>query len=1039
MKRFLLLSVVIVFFLATSLIAQERTISGRVMAEETGTPVPGVNVILKGTTIGTVSDIDGNYKVNVPAEGGTLVFSFIGLATEEVRIGDQSVINMGMTADIRQLTEVVVTAIGVEREQKALGYAVKTVDTDDITRARETNIVNQLTGRVAGAQITSTSGGVGASSRIVLRGASSITGNNQPLFVVDGVPISNMATGDSGSGGGNDFGNGAAALNPDDIESITVLKGPNAAALYGSRASNGVIVVTTKKGQGTKGIGISVNSTTTFERPMVLPTWQNSYGQGSSNKFFEWIDGSAGSGGVDESWGPPLDVGLEFVQWTSDGEYAEPWVSQPENVNDFFETGVTNSTNVAFSAGNNDGSFRLSLTNLTQDGSIPGTNLDRLTTSLGATYNFVDWLSSDFTVNWVKTKSDNIPTTGYIGENPLQQFIWSGRNVDFNALRDYENLPPARAGLGAGITPINWNTRFQNNPFWNQDNVLNSFDNNRLFGNARVSFQILDDLRLHVRTGIDYFTEIQERKIEQGGADTENGNGYYRNYQEQFLENNTDFLLTYQKKFGSDYNLGVSFGGNRMSQKWQWIYGEAPQLELPGVFNLSNTKSGVNKIAENHFQRKQIQSLYGTVNFAYGDFVFVDFTARNDWSSTLPSGENSYFYPGVNLSFVLSELLNWSSTFLKLKGSWAQVGSDTQPYRLTQTYAFFDPWGAVIKPTVANTLLNPGLKPEITTSIEFGIDVRLFNNRLGVDVTYYDASTKDQIIPIEISKATGYASRYANIGEMTNTGIEVELNARPVDRAFKWDIYISFARNQNEVISLAPGLDQLNLGGQWNVDIQARPGETYGSIFGPGYKKDPEGNIINEDGLPVIDEEYRVLGNVTPDYIWGITNNFTYKGIYLNALIDGRQGGDIYTMTTTWGRYAGVLYESLKGREGGIVGEGVKDVGDETYVPNDVVVPAKQYNQRAYSNDVAEGSVFDGSFIKFRQLELGYIFPDKLWGNFPLKGLRVSIVGRNLAFLYKTIPHIDPETSFNNANAQGMEFGQLPTSRSIGFNVGFQF
>jgi hypothetical protein len=319
------------------------------------------------------------------------------------------------------------------------------------------------------------------------------------------------------------------------------------------------------------------------------------------------------------------------------------------------------------------------------------------------------------------------------------------------------------------------------------------------------------------------------------------------------------------------------------------------------------------------------------------------------------------------------------------------------------------------------------------------VDVRLFDNRLGLDVTYYDASTKDQIIPIEISGATGYLSRYANIGEMTNTGIEIELNARPVDRALKWDIYISFARNQNKVVSLAPGLDQLNLGGQWNVDIQARTGETYGSVYGPGFKKDPNGNIIHKDGLPVIDETYRVLGNVTPDYLWGITNNFSFKGIYLNALIDGRQGGDIYTMTTTWGRYAGVLYETLAGREGGIVGDGVKDLGDEQYVPNDVVVTAKQYNQRAYSNDVAESSVFDGSFIKFRQLEVGYLFPDDLWGNFPLKGLRVSIVGRNLAFLYKTIPHIDPETSFNNGNAQGLEFGQLPTSRSIGFNIGFNF
>lgn len=1044
MKRLLLSCVTMVLMLASLQVsAQDRTVSGRVTSAEDGGVLPGVSVVLKGTAIGTQTDGDGRYSLSIPAAGGTLTFSFISLKTQDIVVTNQSSVDIVMETDAATLNEVVVTAFGVRQDKKALGYAVQEVKGDQFTSAREPNIISSLSGKVAGAQITSTSGAVGSSTRIVLRGANSLTGNNQPLFVVDGIPISNRATGNSGSGGGTDFGNGAADINPDDVETLTVL-GPNAAALYGSRASNGVILITTKSGKGTKGIGVSVNTSLQFDRPMRLPDFQNSYGQGASNTYFEYIDGSNGDEGVDESWGMPLDIGLEAIQWNSNGKPA-PWVSQPDNIKDFFETGVLATQNVALSGANDKGNFRLSFTNLKQTGTLPNTDLTRRTIAMNSGLNLSSKLSADFSVNYVDGKSDNRPQTGYTGQNPIQQFIWSGRNVDFNALKDYKNLPLATTGLGAGYSPVNWNDRFQNNPFWASDNNINANQKNRVFGNVKVNYKITDWLSAFVRTGVDYFTEGQTRIRAKGIESTTNGNGFYQEYSETDYESNTDFLLSFHKEIAKDFALSASVGANRRDEKFSQLIGTAPELELPGVYNLSNVKSGVAVTTSNFKSQKRVNSVYGSVNLAYKNYLFLDFTGRNDWSSTLPSEENSYFYPGISASAALSDIFSIQSntlSFLKLRASWVQVGSDTGPYNLVQTFAFRSPWGTVLSPSESNSLLNPQLKPEITTSLEIGVDASFFQGRLNAALTVYNKKTNDQIIPVQISGASGYTSRNTNIGEMTNKGLEIQLGGSPVklSNGFEWNVVVNWARNINEVTELAPGLDALNLGGQWNVSTQARVGEAYGALFGPGFVKDPDGNIVHgENGLPLIDETYRVLGNVTPKWTGGITNTFTYKGILLDVLIDGRYGGDIYSMTTTWGRYSGVLEETLLGRETGIVGDGVIANGDGTFRPNNVVVSAEQYNKAAYSNDVAESSIFDASFIKLRQVQLGYRIPNSLLGNFPIRDITVSIVGRNLGLIYANVPHIDPETAFSSGNGnQGLEFGQIPTNRSLGFNVNFK-
>lgn len=1043
MKRILLLCFMGVFALFSVANAQERTVSGKVTSSEDGSGLPGVNVIIKGTASGSTTDIDGNFKITVP-EGATLQFSAIGFTAQEVEVGARSVIDITLETDVKQLSEVVVTAGGIAREKKALGYSVQDVKGDDLTKARESNLVNTLTGRVAGVQVTGASGGVGSSSRIVLRGASSLTGNNQPLFVVDGIPINNDNFGSADGFGGADKPNGAAEINPDDIASISVLKGPNAAALYGSRASNGVIVITTKSGRGTKGIGVSVNSSAQFDTPLRLPDYQNAYGGGYDPTYYKYIDGTSGSGGEDESWGPALDRGLEFVQWNDFDGQPSPWVSRPDNVRNFFETGKNFQNNVSISGGSDKAFFRLSLSNLDQKGMIPNTELKRNTVTLNSGLDVTEKFKAETSISYIKSNSDNLPGGGYDNNNPMQQFTWFQRNVDIAALKDYENLPLASDATSAGGTPANWNTNFNNNPYWVLHNNTQGFTKDRIMGNVRLSYAFTDYLTLAARTGTDYFTDLSTAKRAVGSNDFPNGN--YVETDRTWQETNSDLLLTFNKDIASDLTLNASLGANHMRQVYSRNTLEAPELEIPGVYNLANSKVALQ--AETFDQQKEIHSVYGSMNLGFRNYLFLDVVARNDWSSTLPIDNNSYFYYSGSLSADITSIIGLDSDILnyaKVRGSYAQVGSDTGPYNLQNVYAFFDPWGgSLISPTVANTLNNPALKPEQTSSIEFGGEFKFWKNRIGLDLSYYQKTTSDQIMPVNVSGASGFTSFYANAGEMVNKGIEFSLTATPIDMAngLKWDVTVNYNRNRNEVVSLAPGLPSLTIGTYWNASIVARPGEPYGTIFGPDFQRDPNGNIIHEGGVPLKDNTNKVLGNVNPDWIGGLNNNISFKGISLGVLIDAKMGGDIYSMTNAWGRYAGVLEETLLGRENGIVGNGVMVVGTNgdgspIYGENNVVVTAQRYNHAAFGNSVVAGSVFDASYIKLRQITLGYALPKSLIGNTPFRNVTVSIVGRNLALLYSKAPHIDPETAFGNGNLQGIEHAQLPTARSVGFNLSF--
>jgi TonB-linked SusC/RagA family outer membrane protein len=1019
--------------------AQQQPVTGNV-TDESGLPLPGVNIIIKGTSTGVQTDFDGNYSVQA-AQGDVLVFSFIGLVKAEQRVGTSRSLNVVMKADAAQLDEVVVTALGIKREEKALGYSVQSIDGDGLTEARESNISNALSGKVAGVQVTSTSGSVGASSRIVLRGNSSITGNNEPLYVVDGVPIDNRSFGNAGSGGGVDLPNGAADINPDDIESVTVLKGPNAAALYGLRAGNGVIVITTKRGSGNKKFGVSINTNVTFSNPLILPDYQNSYGQGGSNNF-EFVNGAgAGIGdGVDESWGAPLDVGLEFVQWNSqlgDGGPL-PWVSHPDNVRDFLDTGINMSNNISLTSEK----MRLSVGTSEERGMVPSTDLKKTTIGFNGELDLGEKLTSSISMNYFNIDSDNLPTTGYNNENPFQQFIWSARNVNFSDLRNWRDFPLAPAGTAAAGTPLNWNHNFQNNPYWVLETNRNTIEKDRIIGNIDINYQFNDWLSLNSKLGTDWFNQLETSRQAKGSNNAPDGS--YFEIQRRFEEINASMLLSMNKDFGDDFFVSLSAGANHMNRGYNSTFGSLPALELPNLYNLSNLQTGATPTLGNTDRNQQINSVYGYGQFAYKNFAFIDFTVRNDWASILPTDNNSFFYPSVAASLVLSDMFNISKdyiTYLKVRGGWSEVGSTgaLSPYNLTPTFGLNNT-GFGNLASLPNTQFNPNLKAETVTGIEFGIDGKFFQNRVRFSATYYDQQSEDLLVPIQVSASTGFTNIWDNIADMSNKGIEIQLGASVIKTTdFSFDVDLNFAMNENEVTSLGE-LDTYILGGQWGLNLEARPGQPYGVLVGRDFERAPNGEVIYENGLPVIDQDYKVLGDIAPDWTGGASFAIKYKNFDFSTLIDAKIGGDVHSMTYSWGRYAGTLSETLIGRETGVVGNGVMDDGSGNFVSNDVVVPAKVFNQAAYSNSVESSAIFDASYVKLRQMTLGYNVPKHLLEKTPLENIKVSLVGRNLAILYKKTPHIDPETGFSSANgAQGQEFGQYPSARNLGFNINLKF
>lgn len=1054
--------------IALSAFAQEKRVEGKV-SDPQGQVLPGTSVLVKGTNKGTVTGLDGNFSIMV-TPSDTLSFSYIGFEKTERAVGNSLVINVTLQEGV-EMGEVVITALGMERDAKALGYAVQTVDGSKLTEARETNMLNSLAGRVAGVQITNGSSTLGGSTRVTIRGESSLNINaNQPLFVVDGIPISNNIVGSSGSGGIEvDYGNAAGEINPDDIASITVLKGPAAAALYGSRAANGAILITTKSGKGKKGLGVTVNSNTTFDNPLVMPKWQDRYGQGNNGQF-EFKNG-AGAGvadGVDESWGPELDKGLSIPQFDSPRNIpgfrggdlnapAEstitptPWVSRPHNIDEFFQTGVTLANNVSIAGENEKANVRFSWTNLDQTGIVPNTDLKRNTLALNTGINILpEKLTLNTTVNYQNSTSGNRPNISYGTESLMYLWIWYGRQINTSNLRDYW-MP----GL-EGVQQFNYNYNYHDNPYLTVFENTNGQQKGRIFGNINLNYNITPKLTLMLRTGLDTYNELRDRK--RAFSTQRFPRGHYREDNLFFSERNSDFLLTYSETTKSIWTYTAALGGNLMVQENRFLQSIAPELLIPGIYNFTNT--AVPLQVDQFNSKKKINSMYGFGQIAYKNILFLDITGRNDWSSTLPVDNNSYFYPSATLSAIISDMVQLprNVSLVKARAGYAEVGNDTSPFSLTNVFNSQIAWGSEQAKSESSTLANAALRPERTASVEFGLDLRFFQGRLGLDVTYYDNVTRDQIIPITLDIATGYNSRIINAGKIQNKGIEVVALANPIKRnnGFHWDIVANFTSNRGRVLELTEGLDTYTLTERNGAFIQARIGERMGNIYGVGFARVQDssspffGQIIhNATGTPLRDPNLKLQGNYNPDWMLGIQNSFAYKNFTLGFLFDIRYGGIVVSRTKTIGSTSGQLEETLLGRENGydltvegngIISPGVIQNADGSFRPNDVKITSRNWHNRYYERNNVEAAKYDASYVKLREVIIGYNVPRSVLRKLPFEDVRVSLVGRNLA-LWTENPHFDPETlSMSGGTLQpGVENMAFPSTRNIGFNINLKF
>lgn len=1079
-----------------SLAVHAQRISGTILDAETDEALIGASIAVKNAGRGTVSDATGSFKLDAQS-GEQLIISYVGYETQELTLGEGLTLTIKLAAQ-NQLSEVVVTALGLSKEKKSLGYAVQEISGSSLDKARETNIVSALAGKVAGVTIVGNPSGIGSSARITIRGERSLNINrNQPLFVVDGVPISNDFRGSSGNSYQDvDFGNGAGFVNPDDVASITVLKGASAAALYGSRANNGVVLITTKSGKNTKGIGVSLNSTVSFENVLRLPEYQNVYGQGLGN-VFEFKDGNGGGAadGVDENWGPKMEGQLlpQFDSPTSNGFRGgdvgnlftsigpvdlntqlaargainpTPYMAHPDNIRDFFETGVTQTHNVALAGSNEKSDFRLSYTWLDQTGTVPNTDLKRNTIAFAGGYNLSPKLKVRTAINYLNSDSDNRPNLSYGTENIMYLFnCWLGRQVNTASLRDYW-----MAGR-EGVNQFNFNYNYHDNPYFGLYENRNSQNIDRVFGNVALTYDFTTDLSLMVRSGTDVSNELRTRRRAYSTQRFQRGS--YREERVGFSEINTDFLLSYRKNLSEQIDLNVGFGGNAMRQNGRFSDVIAPELAVPGIYTLGNSRVALQNLATVPSTQKRINSLYATAQLGFNNYLYLDLSARNDWSSTLPADSRSYLYYAANMSAVLTDAFHIKSkvlSFAKVRFGVAQVGNDTDPYQLIAVYNAQTAVQGQPSYSESSTLVNPELKPEISTSIETGVDVRFFNNRIGLDLTYYNTESRNQLLPLALSNTTGYSSRFINAGLINNQGVEVTLNITPVKtRSFNWDIAFNFSANRSKVKELytdpVSGQEVTNyVMASRYVNVEARVGNQMGDMYGIGFQRvsadpnsayyDPTGQFVgqvvyNNQGKPVATPNLIKLGNYNPDWLGGIYNNFTFKGINLGVLFDIRSGGEVYSHTQVVGREGGQIIETLEGRangydlnvEGnGVIGEGVVQTADG-FSANTVELSSREWHTSyTLGRRLIEGAIYDASFVKLREARIGYTFPNRMWGKTSLRDLSLSVVGRNLA-LWTKVPHIDPETSSTSGGTvlPGVESVALPSTRSWGINLNCRF
>lgn len=1069
-----------------------RLLKGKVTDSNTQEPLSGVTLrVVSSGKMGT-TDAEGKFTITAEATD-KLVVSYVGYQEETVTVATGDFLAITLAPSRTQLNEVVVTALGIKRQKKKLGYALQEVKGEDLTVARETNVVNQLAGKVAGVTVVSSPSGIGGSARVTIRGERSVDLNkNQPLYVIDGVPVSNAITG--GSGRGNlevDFGNGAGFINPDDIESMSVLKGPAASALYGSRAANGVILIKTKSGKKGKGIGVEINSNTTLESALKLPEYQTVYGQGNGNGGdFAFVNG-AGAGltdGTDEGWGPAFR-GQSYRQYNSPrtlngqripftggdlnapaGSVIEPSLWEPDvnNLKNFLQTGRTLTNTVSLTGANDQADFRLGYTNLNQTGIVPNTDLIRNTLSLTAGYKLNKKLSARTYVSYIKSESGNRPSISYGTESIMYLFnCWLPASVKVDDMRRL--WMPGEEGR----RQYSWNYNYHDNPYLTVFENTNSQYYDRIIGNVALNYEITDWLNLQLRTATDW---SQERREYRRAFSTQRFPfGQFRQVNITNEERNSDFLLTANKEINSDFSFNATLGGNQMRQTSRFLEDVAGQLNLPGIYNLTNSRIPI--VTEQRNVEKRINSLYGSAGVSYKNYLFLDVTGRNDWSSalTLPdalqalgNADNSYFYSSIALSAVLSDMVTLPKaiSFAKLRGSFAQVGNDTDPFTFTQAFNPSQPFGSSQIYGETDRLANLNLKPEISSAFEVGADVRFLRNRIGLDLTFYQSSTRNQILNIPLSITSGYSSRVINAGLIKNWGFEAMLNLQGVKKKnFTWTTDFNFSANRSKVVSLQDGLDNFVMANR-RVTVEARVGERMGDLYGIGFQRvqttnpnapnyDPTGKyggqmIFAANGRPVATTERIPLGNYNPDWLLGINNAFTFGNFRMSFLFDIRYGGQLYSETQTVGREGGIIIETLEGRadgydltkEGnGVIGQGVVRNSDGSFSPNTRKVSAREWHTAWTSGRrIAEGVMFDASFVKLRELQIGYVIPDKVWGKLPFKGCAITLVGRNL-FVWDRVPHIDPEVmSYSGGTAlPGIENMSIPTTRSYGVNVNLRF
>jgi TonB-linked SusC/RagA family outer membrane protein len=1021
--------------------AQTQRITGRVTNAETQAPLSGVQVVVRGTTVGTLTDASGNYVLtNVPAGATTLAFSSVGFRTSEVAI-QGTVVNVALQPQAVALEGIVVTALGVERERSQLGTAQQQIRTEDLNVTRAQSVVNQLQGKVSGVQITG-SGTQGGSNNITIRGSSSIAGNNQPLFIVDGIPISNHNRGIGTNQGrgllieGWDYGNAIADLNPEDIETVTILKGPNAAAIYGSRASNGAVVITTKRG-ALAGGGMRTELTTsfTFERPSVLPNFQDTYGQGAAGGY---------SFTSDQSWGPRLE-GQPICQFDSPRVNGAcqptPFVANPNNVRDFFETGRSSQTTLAVSGGTERANARLSVGYDNIDGYVPNNTFQKYSAMLNGAVQVTDALNATGTAQYIRNDARNRPGTGYLN-SIMQQFFWFGRQVDINSLRDYHRGATANAGpLGR---EFNWNYNYHNNPYWLQFENPVEDSRDRVIVNGTVSYALAEGVTAMLRGGSDIFNFSAEQRYAQGNLNWTDPSffGGFNFIDDYSNEHNSELLVTANRDLLPNLQVNALGGAGVRREFFRTQSQTTAGLTVPGIYNVSN--AAITPTLNRQIIERHVNSAFGSLSFTWNRWLTLEGTARNDWSSTLPRGDNSYFYPSLNTSVVLTEALpalrNDVLTFAKIRGGIAEVGNDATPYQLRTTFqGQSQQFQGQAQYTLNDQLANAQLKPEITRSSEVGLEMEFFGGRAFVDASYYDQSTRNQIFNVPVSPASGFTSQWINAGLVNNRGVEALVGIVPVQLAngLRWTSTVNFGRNRSKIEELYPGVDNFLLGnGLWGGRLEARVGQPMGAIFGAVFARDEAtGKLLTDGGIPFTEGPWQYLGSNQPDWTGGWNNEVAFGGVSVGMLFDVRRGGNILSYTNMVGDYSGVLANSLRGREAawdspGILVDGI-DV--ETGEPNTIRVTAERYFQSA-SIGIAEPYVYDASFVKLREMRLAFDLPQRWTGRVGTNNISLAITGRNL-LTWTDVPNIDPEFAYSSGNFQGVEYAIPANPRSVGVSV----